>query len=74
MAELLSSVIDAHGGLARWARVERITARVSLGGPFWAVKGRPDAFLDETLVLDPRSGHVVMRPFLAPDRAAVLDV
>ena len=39
MDELLAAVLDAHGELQNWAKVKRITARMSLGGPFWAARG-----------------------------------
>jgi len=41
MSDLLASVLDAHGGVDRWARVHTITARLSIGGPFWGRKGCP---------------------------------
>ncbi|MDX6490377.1 MAG: hypothetical protein QOD43_622, partial [Gaiellaceae bacterium] len=46
--DLLASVLDAHGGLDRWARVDTITARLSIGGPFWGRKGWPKIFGDQT--------------------------
>jgi hypothetical protein len=36
MNDLLVGVLDAHGGVGRWARVHTITVRLSIGGPFWA--------------------------------------
>jgi hypothetical protein len=44
MIDLLASVLDAHGGVDRWARVHTITARISIGGPFWGRKGWPEIF------------------------------
>jgi hypothetical protein len=40
MDELLAEVIDAHGGLDRWSRITGMTARMTIGGPFWAYKGQ----------------------------------
>jgi hypothetical protein len=42
MDELLTLVLDAHGGLERWSGVSALTAHLSLGGPFWGAKGWPD--------------------------------
>jgi len=42
--ELLDTVPGANGGLGLWSDLAKITARVSIGGPIWAAKGRPDAF------------------------------
>jgi hypothetical protein len=35
MDGLLARVIDAHGGLDRWSEVNRVTARLTIGGHFW---------------------------------------
>jgi hypothetical protein len=35
MNDLLLGVLDAHGGVDRWARVHTITAHLSIGGPPW---------------------------------------
>jgi hypothetical protein len=34
MDDLLASVLEAYGGVDRWAHVQTITARLSIGGPF----------------------------------------
>ena len=39
MNDLLSRVIDAHGGLARWKRHHSLTATIVTGGGLWAMKG-----------------------------------
>jgi hypothetical protein len=75
MGDLLASVLEAHGGVDRWARVHAITARLSIGGPFWARKGWPDIFGDQTtLELDARRQHIVVTPFNGLDRRSVFDV
>jgi hypothetical protein len=45
MDALLGKVLNAYGGLERWASLTKITAQVSIGGPIWAVKGWPDGQL-----------------------------
>ena len=63
-----------HGGLERWSGIQTLTARLSLGGPFWAAKGWPDIFVDETVELDAQREHIVFTPFAAADRRSVFDV
>ena len=48
MDKLLAKVLDAHGGLANWERTKKLTARVSLGGPFWAAHGWPGIYDGQT--------------------------
>jgi DNA-binding CsgD family transcriptional regulator len=75
MDDLLASVLDAHGGIDRWARVHTITARLSIGGPFWSRKGWPEIFGDQTtLELEAHRQHIVVTPFNGLDRRSVFDV
>jgi hypothetical protein len=74
MDELLAGVLDAHGGLESWKRVTNLTARLSLGGPFWAARGWPDVYADQTVTVDSHREHITFAPFTAPDRVSVLDV
>ncbi len=74
MDPLVSFVLDAHGGLDRWSGVRALTAHLSLGGPFWGMKGWPDVLAHETLDMDTRREHLVYTPFTAPDRISVFDV
>ena len=75
MNDLLASVLDAHGGVERWARVHALTARLSIGGPFWGRKGWPEIFgAQTTLKLDARREHIVVTPFNGVGRRSVFDV
>jgi hypothetical protein len=74
MGKLLTAVLDAHGGLGNWAKTTRITVRMSLGGPFWAARGWPDVYSNQTVTIDPHREHVTFPPFTAPDRMSVLNV
>jgi hypothetical protein len=75
MKDLLASVLDAHGGVDRWAGVHALTARLSIGGPFWSRKGWPEIFGDQTtLELDARREHIVMTLFNGVGRRSVFDV
>ena len=59
----------------RWDRVHALTARLSIGGPFWARNGWADIFGDQTtLELEAHRQHIVVRPFNGVDRRSVFDV
>jgi hypothetical protein len=74
MDKLLTAVLDAHGGLQNWAKVTKIKARLSLGGPFWAARGWPDVYANQTVIIDPHREHITFAPFTAPDLVSVLEV
>jgi hypothetical protein len=74
MDELLASALDAHGGLENWDRVTTLTAQLSLGGVFWAARGWPDVYANQTVTLDAHREHITFAPFTAPDLVSVLDV
>lgn len=74
MDKLLTAVLDAHGGLRNWVETTRITARLSLGGPFWAARGWPDLYAEQTVTIDPHREHITMAPFAASDRMSKLEV
>jgi hypothetical protein len=42
MPTLLDEVNEAHGGLERWGNATTIEADVTVGGPFWELKGIAD--------------------------------
>jgi hypothetical protein len=68
MNELLTSVIDAHGGLERWNELDTVSARLAQGGALWGLKGQ-EGVLDDVVVTaslhEERASH---RPFGAADR------
>jgi hypothetical protein len=68
MTDLLTTAIDAHGGLERWNQLTSVSARLLQGGALWALKGH-EGVLDDVLVTaslhDERASH---RPFGAPDQ------
>lgn len=67
MDKLLSQVIEAHGGLARWSAVTGLTAHMTIGGPFWASKGQPAILGEQTVDLDVRREHIGLTPFGGAD-------
>ena len=74
MDKLLEAVLDAHGGLQNWRNTRRLTARMSLGGPFWAARGWPDLYTNQKVTLDPHREHITFSPFTDPHGMSVLDV
>jgi hypothetical protein len=74
MDKLLTAVLDTHGGLENWAKVTKITARVSLSGPFWAARGWTDAFMAQTVTLEPYRQHITFEPFNGDDLITELSV
>ena len=39
MNELLSEVLEAHGGLERWRKFTTMSATIVTGGELWGLKG-----------------------------------
>jgi hypothetical protein len=74
MTDLLELALEANGGLERWSNVNALTAKLALGGPFWALKGFPDAFATETLTLDVPREHTIFTPWIGPDWRLEFDV
>ena len=68
MDELLTRVLDAHGGSANWSTVRSATAKLSIAGPFWEWKGRPDIYQRQTVTFDPHREHITFTPFTGTDR------
>lgn len=68
MNDLLTTVIDAHGGLERWSQLDAVSARLIQGGALWPLKGHEgvldDVFARASLHQERESHH----PFGAPDR------
>ena len=74
MNELLSAVLDAHGGLDNWQKATTLRARLSLGGPFWAARGWPELLSYQTVTLDAHRQHIEFTPVLAENRTSVFDI
>lgn len=39
MKDLLTNIIDAHGGIDRWNSFQKVEATIVSGGAFWGMKG-----------------------------------
>ncbi|MFI7143015.1 hypothetical protein ACIBQ5_36560 [Streptomyces massasporeus] len=67
MSDLLTTVLDAHGGRARWEEARRITARQFFDGALWSLKGHPGALNDVQITVDLHRQYVSQQPFFDPD-------
>src|ERR1700726_4511174 len=74
MDELLSSVLNAYGGLDNWSKVNTLTVKLELGGPFWAARGWPGVYAGQTVTVNAEREHIAFAPFTAPDLTSVFDV
>ena len=76
---LLTQVIDAHGGMARWNACEKVEATIVSGGGFFSLKGvMPDSeprrmtvWLHEERSSVLPYGAPDQRTMLTPDRVAI---
>lgn len=63
MSDLLSTILDAHGGRARWEEASEIRARQFFGGALWGMKGHPGALNDVDVTVGLRRQYVRQEPF-----------
>jgi len=79
MNELLASAIDAHGGLERWAKYEKVETTIVSGGGLFPLKGVPQdpkprrmtAWLHEERSSVLPFGASDQRTMFTPDRIAI---
>jgi hypothetical protein len=74
MDELLTHVLNAHGGVDNWSKVQTVTAKVRLGGPFWGARGWSGVYDDQTVTLDAHREHITFSPFPGAGLTSVFDV
>jgi hypothetical protein len=80
MIDLLDLALDAHGGLERWRQIQKLSARLSVTGGLWKIKGQPAGLPNVLLQLEIRRPWVTIAPFagegsghFTPDRVWVED-
>lgn len=73
MNDLLTTAIDAHGGWDRWQRLSKATARATIGGGIWALKGQADAGHDVRVTAELHTQRVENSPFKAVGRHSVYE-
>ncbi|MFD7406024.1 hypothetical protein ACFV7R_25840 [Streptomyces sp. NPDC059866] len=66
MTELTTHVIQAHGGLDRYAQYETATVDFRSGGALWAMKGREGIFDRASVRVGLRRQYTSHYPFTAP--------
>jgi len=66
--ELLDLVVEAHGGLQRWKRVQRVAGEMSIVGGLWARKGWPEALRDVQVSGLCHEQFLSYSPFTAPGK------
>jgi hypothetical protein len=71
MNELLTKVIDAHGGMDRWNRFEKVEATVVGGGGFFRFKGMARDSEPRHLMVWLHKPRVTLNLFGAADQSAV---
>lgn len=66
MGDLLTTAIEAHGGMARYHRYTSATVHFRLGGSLWRLKGREGILSHAGVRLDLHRQHASHYPFTAP--------
>ncbi|MEV5177593.1 hypothetical protein AB0L10_42735, partial [Streptomyces flaveolus] len=66
MEDLISTAIEAHGGLDRYNRYDSATAHMRVGGSLWPLKGREGILHHVAVRVDLHRQYVSHYPFTAP--------
>ncbi|MUL67366.1 hypothetical protein BOO86_23025 [Mycobacterium sp. CBMA 234] len=65
---LLDSVLEAHGGLARWRGYRTMEATIVTGGKLWEIKGQPQDPMPRRMSVALQREWASVQPFGAPDQ------
>ncbi|MGY4223240.1 hypothetical protein ACVMIH_000601 [Bradyrhizobium sp. USDA 4503] len=68
MLALLNDILDAHGGLARWNALSRVTATIVTGGELWGIKGLIQDQNPRQMTVWLHEQRASVQPFGAPDQ------
>jgi hypothetical protein len=68
VADLLSAVLHAHGGLDHWRQFGRVEATIVTGGGLWGMKGQPQDPLARRMSAALDHEWASVRPFGADDQ------
>ncbi|MEU1502857.1 hypothetical protein [Streptomyces sp. NPDC005732] len=68
MNDLLTEVVEAHGGIDRWRELTRARATLISGGDLFALKGLPQDATPRVMTVSLHEEHASVRPFGAPDQ------
>src|SRR5215471_18609647 len=79
MTDLLNFVVDAHGGLERWNKVQAVTVTASVTGEIWKVKSKPDYLKNVIFKVETKRERVTgdfpgqdKRSLFEPERVAIM--
>jgi hypothetical protein len=64
----LDSVLEAHGGLARWREFSTIEATIVSGGKLWELKGQPQDPTPRRMTVALHREWASLQPFGGPDQ------
>jgi len=67
MKRLLQSILDAHGGLARWNSFDHVNATIVTDGEFWKMKSVEQDQDPRRLTVKLHEQHAVLAPFGSAD-------
>jgi hypothetical protein len=73
MGDLVTEVIDAHGGLRRWRRAEEVSARVRSGGALMRLKGKARSFREYALTVSTGRQSASLEPYPEEGRSGIFD-
>ncbi|MGW3600738.1 hypothetical protein ACWD60_39725, partial [Streptomyces sp. NPDC005167] len=68
MSDLVSTVIEAHGGLSRYNQFSSATVHLRVGGSLWRLKGQEGVLSHAAVRLDLHRQHASHYPFTTPHR------
>src|SRR5690349_12663444 len=71
MNDLLKAVLDAHGGIDRWSRYERVDATIVSGGGFFTLKGIIQDAEPRRMSARLHDQRVTLQPYGVPDQLSV---
>src|ERR1700722_11858912 len=72
MSTLLDLAVEAHGGLARWNKVNSVRVAASITGAIWFVKGKGDALKNIVMTIDARKERLIT-DFLDQDKRTIFE-
>jgi hypothetical protein len=71
MNDLLANILDAHGGIARWNRYEKMVATIVSGGGFFPLKGVPQDSSPRQMTVWLRKERSSVFPYGASDQRSM---
>lgn len=73
MDELLDVVLAAQGGMQRWQQIETLSARVTVSGLMFGMKGKPDPFRDAEVIVERKRPRTIYVAFTGAGKRGVFE-